>query len=353
MKTTHINYLNMALIVISMMVAFQLPFELFLFSYAVLGPLHYLTEMAWLKEKNFFSKSKHDWKILGGLCTLYVLCYLFYEFSLHDATIPYYQSMFGEEEYKEVASFVGNITVHLIAVGFFIALAMVLVKKMLWRIVVGVGVFVISWFLAENMTYTNIFNLFIPTLIHVFLFTGIFMLYGALKGRSKSGVLSFFLLLVVGAICFFTSYVDPSYRASQETLDSYIASNFHYLNSHIFQLFEQHIPTQRELFADAFGVGIQRFIAFAYTYHYLNWFSKTSIIGWHKVSRKWLIFVIVVWILAVCLYAYSYKVGLIALLYLSMLHVFLEFPLNYQSFIGVGQEIGKRIKGRAGPAEEI
>jgi hypothetical protein len=28
-----------------------------------------------------------------------------------------------------------------------------------------------------------------------------------------------------------------------------------------------------------------RLIAFAYQYHYLNWFSKTSIIKWHEVTR--------------------------------------------------------------------
>src|SRR6185369_6487797 len=30
---------------------------------------------------------------------------------------------------------------------------------------------------------------------------------------------------------------------------------------------------------------IGRFLGFAYTYHYLNWFSKTGIIGWHRIGR--------------------------------------------------------------------
>jgi hypothetical protein len=33
-------------------------------------------------------------------------------------------------------------------------------------------------------------------------------------------------------------------------------------------------------------IGALRFIAFAYTYHYLNWFSKTDIIRWHVVSQR-------------------------------------------------------------------
>ena len=36
---------------------------------------------------------------------------------------------------------------------------------------------------------------------------------------------------------------------------------------------------------DSLGIGVMRLIAFAYQYHYLNWFSKTSIIKWHEVTR--------------------------------------------------------------------
>jgi len=88
------------------------------------------------------------------------------------------------------------------------------------------------------------------------------------------------------------------------------------------------------LFND-FGIQLQRFIAFAYTYHYLNWFSKTSIIGWHKTSKIHLIFTAVIWVLSVSLYVYDYTVGLKVLLFLSILHVVLEFPLNAHSFVGV------------------
>ena len=55
-----INYLNIGLMLISLVAAYILPFELFLFSYAVLGPLHYLTEISWLDKKNYFIRSKDD-----------------------------------------------------------------------------------------------------------------------------------------------------------------------------------------------------------------------------------------------------------------------------------------------------
>src|SRR6476620_11054709 len=55
-----INYLNIGLMLISVIAAYILPFGVFLFSYAVLGPLHYLTEISWLDKKNYFVKSKKD-----------------------------------------------------------------------------------------------------------------------------------------------------------------------------------------------------------------------------------------------------------------------------------------------------
>ena len=82
-----------------------------------------------------------------------------------------------------------------------------------------------------------------------------------------------------------------------------------------------------------------RFIAFAYTYHYLNWFSKTQIIKWHEIPKQQLVTVIAIWVSSVLLYAYNYKTGLMVLYFLSMLHVLLEFPLNYSTIIGIGDEL--------------
>jgi hypothetical protein len=83
------------------------------------------------------------------------------------------------------------------------------------------------------------------------------------------------------------------------------------------------------------GIMLTRFIAFAYTYHYLNWFSKTSIIQWHKVPAANLSIVLLLWAVSVGLYAYNYFIGFTALLFLSFMHVFVEFPLNWQSFVGI------------------
>ena len=81
-----------------------------------------------------------------------------------------------------------------------------------------------------------------------------------------------------------------------------------------------------------------RFIAFAYLYHYLNWFSKTEIIRWHKVPKVRFILVIALWIVASGFYLYDYSVGLSVLFFLSFTHVLLEFPLNIVSILGIGKE---------------
>ena len=87
------------------------------------------------------------------------------------------------------------------------------------------------------------------------------------------------------------------------------------------------------------GYIVMRFIAFSYTYHYLNWFSKTSVIQWHRVSKMSLIATIVIWLGSVAIYLYDYSIGLKALFFLSFLHVFLEFPLNITSFQGIIKSI--------------
>ncbi len=67
MNTNAINYLNVALMGLSFGLAIFLPFEVFLFSYAVLGPLHYLTEINWLHERDYFMPRRGDLPLLAGL----------------------------------------------------------------------------------------------------------------------------------------------------------------------------------------------------------------------------------------------------------------------------------------------
>jgi len=93
------------------------------------------------------------------------------------------------------------------------------------------------------------------------------------------------------------------------------------------------------LYSNPIALSVMSFIAFAYMYHYLNWFSKTSVIQWHNISRTRLGGIVALWLASIGLYMYDYRVGLKWLFFLSFSHVLLEFPLNHITFINIGKEI--------------
>lgn len=314
MNSKTIDLANIGLMIISCALAFILPFELFLFSYAFLGPLHYLTEITWLHKRDYFTNGKTDYLWLIALC---VLLFLFnFVFT-------------GNEHYS-------NFMIYL---AFASALGFILFKDVLWKILFVVMAAFVGGLVVSTQSFFFLFAVFLPTLIHVFVFTGLFILYGALKNKSGTGIAS----LVVFAVCgvsFFVLFPKFSfYQVSDYAQKTLIESGFATVNQSFVHIFKLGANTRETVFNSDIGFGIMRFIAFAYTYHYLNWFSKTSIIKWHQVPKKWLASVIALWLLSVGLYAYDYKTGLIALYFLSMLHVFLEFPLNYRSMIGITEEV--------------
>ena len=53
-----VDITNFFLIWITLGLAIVWPFELFLFSYIVLGPLHYLTEINWLDKQHYFLRAQ-------------------------------------------------------------------------------------------------------------------------------------------------------------------------------------------------------------------------------------------------------------------------------------------------------
>ena len=318
-----INYLNIGLMLISLMAAYILPFELFLFSYAVLGPLHYLTEISWLDKKNYFVKSKKDiW--------LFVLLVVF-------ITIGMFNSKAKTNDF--IGSFLFS--------GFVYALVILYVEKLGVKLFLVFLTFIVSLIFHFNKYPDFPFMLFavwLPTIIHVFIFTGLFILYGALKSGSSSGIISL-LVFIICATTFFI-YMPEHFGIAVSDYGKKAYSYFRILNTSLYNVFGFGTlqTNDNALYFSAKAVAVMRFIAFAYTYHYLNWFSKTSVIKWNQISKNRLGIIIVLWIISVGLYAFSYKIGFYALFLLSMLHVFFEFPLNHQTFIGIGKELKSRIR---------
>lgn len=313
MKPASIHHLNSGLIVLSCLVAFYIPFELFLFSYAVLGPLHYLTEIGWLHKKNYFTKGKYDFVFLSLACIILVYW-----------------------TYKPPHDFL--LTGDIILFSLLSCIAFVFMKDWLYRFVVIGMTFVCVGLLNNFPLYYVWVAVFLPTIIHVFIFTWAFMLYGVLKERSIPGMISIFVLILCSLIILFFQPGSLNYEVSEYTQNSYM--RFGDLNANLINFlgFDK-LTNMKQIFTTNAGFVIMRFIAFAYTYHYLNWFSKTSVIKWHLVPRKILIGTIFLWLLSVSIYSYDYNLGMKVLFFLSFLHVFLEFPLNIVSFTGIGKEV--------------
>jgi hypothetical protein len=178
----------------------------------------------------------------------------------------------------------------------------------------------------------------------VYLFTGFFMIYGALKERSRTGYLAFCVFLLCPIACLL---IDPRrYMPSAYVAVSYFFNfapvNLAVFGMHFPQTKAEGVNAAAQVFMSHKGLMLMRFIAFAYTYHYLNWFSKTSIIRWHKVGTARLAAIGGLWLAAVGIYIYNYSLGYKVLFCLSFMHVYLEFPLNHMSIIGTFREVRSR-----------
>jgi|SRR5215510_12971869 len=384
LTTAQVDQINIGLMLVSLILAFILPFEVFLFSYAVLGPLHYLTEISWLHQKNYFvPKVKTITLWIFPIVVVILTGVLEYDDVVD--LIRRWQGSNPLEENSPDHLWNANITLFVFGISCIVVLlsrlwmkGVALVILTTFTLTFHVSQTCIScidrktqdnielcnyteqtasrWiekncadlnkdgailygddFQDQGLKYRNItffFTAYLPTLIHVYLFTMLFMLFGALKSRSKFGILSVITLIVCGAMPFIWDPSSLRYTISEAARKSYDVS-FLTLNQTVFENFFNLAGTPENVYGSRIGIMLARFIAFAYTYHYLNWFSKTSIIQWHKMPILNLVLVLFFWVVSVILYYVDYKTGLTALLFLSFLHVFLEFPLNFHSFVGI------------------
>ena len=322
MNSKDIDILNIILILVSLYVAFHVPFGLFIFSYVFLGPLHYLTEINWLKEKKYFIE-KANWSYL----------FIFFAFLL---AIPFIMklSVFDElmknESIKKYYSILDKFSDEIYLLALICTVGLLYFKKKIQLVFFILISGTIALFSLNHFTTAALsIAIFIPTLIHVYVFTLLFMIYGSLKNKTTPGIISIVLMFMVPFIIL-VSKINPTeyYGLSDYTQTSYIDSTFGALNLEIAKWF---VPIKGSdfNFLSVLGIKIQIFVAFAYTYHYLNWFSKTSIIRWDKaMTKSKIITILTIWVISISIYLYSFKIGYIILIFLSLIHVLLEFPLN-------------------------
>src|SRR5260221_12740443 len=243
-----VNRLNVGLMVVSCGAAIAAPFHAFLFAYAVLGPLHYLTEISWLHDRNYFTRRSRArrWWLALVLFTILVLAFA---------------SAGGGPSYLIFG-------VTLTYLVFAAAAAAIYVRD--WR--KGLGFLLI---LALGLSFFSGFQTYVwavlaanllTTLVHVFLFTGAFILLGALKSGSRVAVLS---LVVFGFCAILAVTVTAPFAAPTQRVRE-LYRGFEMLNKALL-LLSGRAPRVYELV----GVGIMRLIAFAYLYHDLNWSPTT------------------------------------------------------------------------------
>lgn len=330
-----IDLLNIGAIVVSAVLAYLMPFQLFLFSYAILGPLHYLTEIGWLDQKGYYIRQKSNYKFFVVMAVIYSLSVVVGFLPRLDATKAWMAGLDPGDSLYLLLEWLKNIFPDIVFITFAAAMSFLLAKKAWMRwLWVGIAVLLAIWFHGESGI--QFIAIFLPTLIHVSIFTFLFMLSGALRSGSRLGLLACALMLAC-SLLYFVLPIDTGMflrKPDAYTISSLESSSFDFVNYSFAELlgFNNALPGKNKL---DYGLEIthrvQCFIAFSYTYHYLNWFSKTGIIKWHKVKRGKLLLAVGIWLCAIVVYAIDYKIGLLSLLFLSMLHVFMEFPLNIVS----------------------
>jgi hypothetical protein len=318
---------------LSALAAWNQPFEVLLFSYAILGPLHYLTEISWLHDKKWFSKAKHDWIVPCLVSAALTILYIAMEIWGQKEALSREPEVLG-------LRIRGGWVACLLLVSIAASMAAAFVGGSARRALLIAALLVAGFAFLQSVTGRIVVNVMLTTVIHVFVFTSCFILYGALKSKSVSGYWSWAVHLGLGALLLmpWKTADAPIPLDLARRLDVFgpVVDGMNYYLSRPSTVPEGRGPL----------IAAMRFLAFAYTYHYLNWFSKTGIIRWHEVSRERLAILVAAWIGSLILYAYDWRIGFIALLALSLAHVLLEFPLNWRTFVGIGSELRSRVASK-------
>ncbi len=312
-----VDAVNIALMLLSAALAFAAPVELFLFSYAVLGPLHYLTEIGWLHQRAYFLRRRIDALPLLAL-------------GVAAAALNW--------RWVDASSVIGNYGIQASAIGLLVALVFVTIRQRWLAALVIIGAYYALKMLRTSNNYAFWLLYMVPTLLHVFAFTLMFVIAGAIKSRKPLGLLSAVALVATAAATWFVRPSGIGHVAGRYAAESY--APFSGLNSLVLDHFDLLEPeAMGEIFSSPTGLALMRFIAFAYTYHYLNWFSKTRVISWHRIPKWQLGIVVILWGVSLAIYAQSYQEGLRVLFLLSFVHVLLEFPLNFRTAAGIGRDL--------------
>lgn len=290
-----LELLNILLILFTCVLAHIFPYHLLIFSYAVFGPLHYLTQISWLHDRRYFvnSLTSSTTAILMIEITLLLLI-----------AVSDFSKAF--------------------ALGAAIGLALLLIMP---SSIMRVCALLFALFFVTSLKHypavTIFMSLMLPTVVHVFFFTACFMFAGALKSKQVSQFVSV-LLLIICSSTFLISVFNSEMPISTGV--------------YFFMPVAEYLRGLLNI-TEVAQVNLFGFLSFAYTYHYLNWFLKVEVIKWHNISRLRILSIAIIYSIILMLYGYNYMLGFEVALFLSVLHVLLELPLNLRTFAFIGKEV--------------
>jgi hypothetical protein len=298
--------IHLGLMLAALGITYLVPFELLLLSYVVLGPAHYFTEISWLHDRKYFLPHRSVPIALAGIAVIAALV--------------------------DNASWFGFV----IWAAFVICALLAATTSALQGTAVMMVAIWLTAVMAMNGSSLAVIGILLPTLIHVSLFTLVFMVLGAIKSGSRKQTL--LVVLYLAAIALLLA-VPPSASTQIPAFAKVGHEYFGNVAPALSRLFG--IPNLK------LDTGLTALLAFVYTYHYLNWFIKAEVIRWADISRTRLALVAAASAGSTALYFYDYTFGFTVLLALSLIHVVLEFPLNSLALRQLGGAIAQGVRPKA------
>ncbi len=301
--------IHLGLMLLAFAAAYLVPFELLLLAYVVLGPAHYFTEISWLHDRSYFLPHRGIAVALAVVAAGAAL--------IDDA------SWFGFAMWAALVVCAMLAAATSAAEGTLIFMAAI----------------ALSAIMVSSGSSLAVLGILIPTLIHVSLFTLVFMTLGAWRSRSRTQVALVVIYLIAIAVILLA---PPTAEIRIASFAQAARDYFGNVGPALSRLFG--IPGVR------LDTRLTSLLAFVYTYHYLNWFIKADVIRWADISRARLALVIAASAGSTALYFYDYAFGFTFLLALSLVHILLEFPLDSLALRQLGAAAWGGLHGGGGAA---
>lgn len=294
------DLVHLGLMLSALGLAYLIPFELLLLAYVILGPAHYFTEISWLHDRKYFLPHRNIALALAFVTLI--------------AAVVDSASWYG---FVLWAAFVGC--------ALFAATTTAAQGSVLMMTAIA-----LTGLMLATGAPLAVLGVLLPTLIHVSLFTLVFMALGAYRSGSKAQALLIVVYVTaIGAILIAppsATMVIPTFGHAAREYFGNVAPAL----GRVLGLPDLSLDTR-----------FTSLLAFVYSYHYLNWFIKADVIRWADIPRRRLLVVGVASAASTGLYVFDYGLGFTVLLAISLLHVVLEFPLNALALRQLGAAIGQ------------